>query len=187
MSAQLSSISASSPCDISCGCSFTNAVGYGLQQLGTPNLPLKSERVTTLQAIYNAQDAFIRLPIGFGISICYQAIPFIVDYKTDVFSCRQLHTAFKTRAILVVSPQIALMLDQVMSFKRKGHTASIITSSGGVPKEHLATESNFITDRFLFCTHEVLISTRCRTNLEDLKVGGRVSAVIVVVDEAHCV
>ena len=87
----------------SCGSLFTNTVSYRLQHLGTPNLSLKNEQFTTIQVMYNGKDVFVWLPTGFDNSLCYQAIPIILDCKIDVFGPGQSFTACKTSVVLGVS------------------------------------------------------------------------------------
>ena len=50
---------------------FSFALSYALEQLGTPNL----------KAVYQGNSGFVRLPTGFGKSICYQALPVVTEYK----------------------------------------------------------------------------------------------------------
>jgi len=49
---------------------------------------------------------FVWLPTGYGKSLCYQVLPFITDYKHGVVET-QRHSL-----VLVVSPLVALMVDQ---------------------------------------------------------------------------
>ena len=86
---------------------FSSSVTYALQKLGTPDLVLKPEQRTAINAVYNGRDVFVWLPTGFGKRACVSTpLPFVFDYKlalTDV------------SAVLVIIPLIALMVDQAMS------------------------------------------------------------------------
>ena len=85
---------------------FSSSVTYALQKLGTPDLVLKPEQRTAINAVYNGRDVFVWLPTGFGKSLCFHTLPFVFDYKlalTDV------------SAVLVITPLIDLMVDQVRS------------------------------------------------------------------------
>ena len=46
-----------------------------------PNLTLKEEHRKSLEAVYQGNSVFVWLPTGFGKSICYQALPFVIEYK----------------------------------------------------------------------------------------------------------
>ena len=58
--------------------------------------------------MYHGRDAFVCLPTGYGKSLCYQALPFVMDHKRFVAG---LEEAGKS-CVLVVSPLVALMEDQ---------------------------------------------------------------------------
>ena len=56
-------------------------------------------------------------------------------------------------AIIVVSPLVTLMEDQVSGLRKHGVKASIITSSASVTREHISTDNVF------FCAPEVLVAS----------------------------
>ena len=60
---------------------FFSALSYALEQLSTPNLTLKEEQRKSLEAVHQGNSEFVWLPTGFGKSICYQALPFVIEYK----------------------------------------------------------------------------------------------------------
>ena len=62
---------------------------------------LKREQRASIKAVYEGKDAFVWLPTRFGKSVCYEALPFVFDFK--------LRTNAPCLA-LVISP-----LDQVVS------------------------------------------------------------------------
>ena len=81
---------------------FSSSVTYALQKLGTPDLVLKPEQRTAINAVYNGRDVFVWLPTGFGKSLCFHTLPFVFDYKlalTDV------------SAVLVITPLIEQIAD----------------------------------------------------------------------------
>lgn len=91
----------------------------------------------------------------------------------------------KTSAVLVISPLVALMVDQVKNLRSRGVECSIITSSGGIDKDLIGTESSLCNDSLLFCTPESLVRSRWRHSLDNSEVSERIVA--LVIDEAHCV
>ena len=87
--------------------------------------------------------------------------------------------------VIVVSPLVALMVDQVRSLRLKSVKAAIITSGEGVDKELLANEEDLKTCSLLYCAPEAIVKQKWREVIEKPVISGRIVA--VVVDEAHCV
>ena len=58
---------------------FSSALSYTLELLGTPNLTLNEEQRKSLEAVYQGNSVFVWVPTGFGKSICYQS--FVIEYK----------------------------------------------------------------------------------------------------------
>ena len=89
-------------------CVFSTAVAYALSKVGKEGLVLKKEQLQTIRNLYNGKDVFLWLPTGFGKSICYEVLPFLFDYKSS-------RAGPGNSTVLVVSPLVSLMLDQVCS------------------------------------------------------------------------
>ena len=87
--------------------------------------------------------------------------------------------------VLVVSPLIALTVDQVHSLRRRKVKAALITCGGGVDRELLASEADLADCSLLYCAPEALVMSQWREMLEKPVISGRIVA--VVVDGAHCV
>ena len=92
-------------CHSSCP-ELSECVSYTLHKLQMTDITLKAEQRSAMEAIYNRQDVFVWLPTGQGKSLCYQVLPFIMDYKHGVVETQRRSLA------LVVSPLVALMVDQ---------------------------------------------------------------------------
>ena len=159
---------------------FSDAVTFSLLKLGLSGVSLKEEQLSSIKAAYEGKDVFVCLPTGYGKSLCYQTLPFVMDHKYRHKASRIGHSA-----ALVVSPLISLMADQVSSLRKRGVKASIISSTSAVPKEMIATESSLASDSLFFCAPEALVATKWRDALEQDEFSGRMVA--IVVDEAHCV
>ena len=67
------------------------------------------------------KDVSILLPTGYGKSVYYAIIPLIFDQLRGNIGC----------VVVVVSPLIALMKDQVESFKSKGLEAEFLVLDVG--------------------------------------------------------
>lgn len=156
---------------------FSAALTYSLDKLGLPQVCLKEEQRAAIKAVYQGRDVFVCLPTGYGKSLCYQTLPFVIDYGRSGEA--------RNSAVLVVSPLIALMEDQVGGLRRRGVKASVITSSAGVSKDNMCTDESLCTDSIFFCSPEALATSKWREAFDILEFSERIVA--VVVDEAHCV
>ena len=158
---------------------FADAVTFSLKQLGLSQVILKEEQSSAIRAIYEGQDVFVCLPTGYGKSLCFHTLPFVMDHKLS-------RAGQRATAVLVISPLIALMEDQVSGLKKRGVKASIITStnSTSVTKENISTSKSLATDSLFFCAPEALVTSKWRDILGS-SFSDRIVA--VVVDEAHCV
>ena len=62
---------------------FGAAVEYGLSQVGKADLTLKPQQIDAIRHVYNGKDVFLWLPTGFGKSVCYEVLPFVMDRKRE--------------------------------------------------------------------------------------------------------
>ena len=164
---------------------FDRALSYALQRLGSPGMKLKPEQEAAVSAVYKGRDVFVWLPTGFGKSLCYEVLPFVMDCKLGRVAGESQQCRTICSVVLVISPLISLMVDQVLSLRRRGVDAAIITSGGGVSKDLLATDDNMGKYSLLFCAPEALVGSKWRETVEKPVISERIVA--VVVDEAHCV
>ena len=117
-----------------------------------------------ISALQEGHDAIAILPTGNGKSFIYQYIG--IKEK-----CR----------VVIVSPLIALMVDQVASLKQLGiHRAVAITSLMTEAEKNyvLSTLNEY---QFIFVSPEMLQAPRFFKQLSKLEIG------LLVVDEAHCI
>ena len=61
------------------GSTFSDAVSYALKQLQMSRVSLKPEQRSSMEAIYDGHDVFMWLPTGYGKSLCFQALPFLME------------------------------------------------------------------------------------------------------------
>ena len=66
------------------------------------------EQHRIITSFVRGEDVFGVLPTGFGKSLCYQCLPFIFDGKRD---------DGLSSVIIVITPLIAMMKDQVCEFE----------------------------------------------------------------------
>ena len=146
--------------------------------------------MASIQHVYHGKDVFVRLPTGFGKSICYEALPFVYDFKATTARDHQAleATASELTArslVIVISPLISLIVDQITRLRCRGVLAAIISSGSGAEREILASAEDVATCSLLLCVPEVVVSSKWRETLEKPVIADRIVA--VVVDEAHCV
>jgi ATP-dependent DNA helicase RecQ len=111
------------------------------------------------------RDVFALLPTGGGKSLCYQLPALILD-----------------GLLLVVSPLIALMKDQVDVLREKGIAAAYINSTLS-PYEVQKIRSSLLNSyiKILYVAPERLILSEFLSFLTRLKIS------LIAIDEAHCI
>lgn len=118
-----------------------------------------------VQSILAGQDCVALLPTGGGKSLCYQLPGLLLEGK-----------------VLVVSPLISLMLDQVAALQQKGILAKAIHSG----LESL--EVDLILDNFVHGPLKILYVSPERIETELFQTRFYMAKVAyVAVDEAHCI
>ena len=153
-----------------------HSISYTLEKIACLSVVLKAEQATCIKYIYDGKDVFLRLPTGFGKSLCYEVLPFVFDDKLGK----------DNSLVIVVSPPISLMVDQVQSLRCRSVRAAIMSSSGSkVDKEFQARDDDIRDGRLLFCAPEAIDVSKWRDAIAKPEFSSRVVA--IVVDEAHCV
>lgn len=111
------------------------------------------------------RDVFALLPTGGGKSLCYQLPALVLD-----------------GLILVVSPLIALMKDQVDGLRKKGISVAYINSTLS-PYEIQQIRSSLLNNdiKILYVAPERLILSEFLSFLTRLKIS------LIAIDEAHCI
>ena len=155
--------------------SFDQALNYALQSIGKGDLTLKKEQVEGVRYVYNGKDVFVWLPTGFGKSVIYECLPFVFETLNE-----------RKSLVLVVSPLVSLMIDQVKSLKKRGVCAAIMSDHRLVDPSVLLCEQDMDKYHLIFSAPEAVVKVeRWRQLLTDPNVSRRIVA--IAVDEAHCV
>jgi len=143
-----------------------NSLGYSL----------KPEQRMSVQKFVNGNDVFVSLPTGYGKSLCYILLPRVFDLLRGV----------KNKSIvLVVSPLIALMKDQVSSITEIGLSAALILDKESTPSTVKTGIKNGDFQVVFSSPESLFLSTEWKSMLSS-KVY-RENLVGFIVDEAHCV
>ena len=116
------------------------SISYALEKIACSTVVLKAEQATCIKCIYEGKDVFLWLPTGFGKSLCYEVLPFVFDDKLGK----------DNSVVIVVSPLISLMVDQVQSLRRRSVRPAIMSSGSKVDKEFLATDDDIRDGRLFF-------------------------------------
>ena len=80
---------------------------------------------------------------GFGKSLCYEVLPFVLGHKLDKQDC----------SVIIVSPLVSLMTDQVQSLRCRSDVPSCRL---GVDKEYVATNEDLQKSSLLFCAPKAI-------------------------------
>lgn len=125
-------------------------------------LPMQEE---IIRHVLSCRDALVLMPTGGGKSLCYQLPALVFD-----------------GTMLVVSPLIALMKDQVDGLKADGIAAEFLNSSLTVKEiAEIKTKLSCGAVKLLYVAPERLVLEGFRDFLEGLKIS------CIAVDEAHCI
>ncbi|KAJ6736897.1 DNA HELICASE RECQ FAMILY MEMBER [Salix viminalis] len=131
----------------------------------------RGKQLEAIEAVLSGRDCFCLMPTGGGKSMCYQ-IPALAKHGI----------------VLVVSPLIALMENQVMALKEKGIAAEFLSStqtSNVRNKIHEDLDSGKPSVRLLYVTPELIATPGFMSKLTKIHNRGLLS--LIAIDEAHCI
>ncbi|XP_009391728.2 ATP-dependent DNA helicase Q-like 3 [Musa acuminata AAA Group] len=131
----------------------------------------RGKQLQAINAVLSGRDCFCLMPTGGGKSMCYQ-IPAVA----------------KLGIVLVISPLIALMENQVETLRKKGIPAEFLSSTQAVhvkQKIHEDLNSGKPSLRLLYVTPELVATVSFMAKLTKLYDRGLLS--LFAVDEAHCI
>ncbi|WP_147533822.1 RecQ family ATP-dependent DNA helicase [Bacillus marasmi] len=117
-----------------------------------------------ISSVLSGQNTLAMLPTGTGKSLCYQLPGYILD-----------------GLILVVSPLLSLMQDQVEQMKMKGEKRVIAINSFLSPQQRKTVLKNIGYYKYLFISPEMLRYEPIMYVLVQQKIS------LFVIDEAHCI
>lgn len=117
-----------------------------------------------IEGLLQGQDTFAVLPTGTGKSLCYQ-----------------LTGELLTGQVIIVSPLLSLMEDQVRQLQKKGIREVIAVNSSLSFLEKRYVLEHLTAYKFLFFSPEMLLQEEVLQRLAQLTIA------LFVVDEAHCV
>ena len=148
-------------------------ISWATSELGYSALRPNQELV--VRHFLRGSDVFVSLPTGSGKSLCYCLLPRAFDFLWQ-------RTALRESIVIVVSPLISLMQDQVRAMIERNVTAVYIGGADDMLEAEICA-GNY---QLVYCSPESLLTdNRWRDMLQSPIYCERL--VGLVVDEAHCV
>lgn len=117
-----------------------------------------------IEQLMNGRDTIALLPTGMGKSLCYQLPAYI----------------FK-KPVLIISPLLSLMQDQVDRMKQFGEKR-VVALNSLLNREQKQRVLQYLPQyRFIFSSPEMLMQEQVKSRLNQMELA------LIVVDEAHCI
>ena len=117
-----------------------------------------------IEQVLAGKDVIALLPTGMGKSICYQ-----------------LPAKVLPDSVLIISPLLSLMQDQVAQLKKMGEKSVVAINSFLKPEDKEKVWSNLGSYKFIFVSPEMLVQPYVKQKLQQIKIS------LLVADEAHCI
>ena len=136
---------------------------------------IRPEQKDAIRAFLSGKDLYYSAPTGSGKSLIFQCIPILIDLLKD--------QAFGTSTVLVISPLVSLMQDQVKKMAETAVSAAAIFE--GQAEDVLEYIANGEYSLVYTSPEAMLESNRWRSILSSDHY--RENCEVVVVDEAHCI
>jgi superfamily II DNA helicase RecQ len=146
----------------------SNSLGY---------FDVKKKQREVIVAFVEGKDVFVALPTGSGKSLCYAIMPVLFDILRTVDVGPIPHPSI----LLVISPLISLMQDQISAFQRKGLSATIVNEKSRIPDHVLKGEHQLV----YLSPESILLNSDFRSVL--MSYVYRENVIGIAVDEAHCI
>ena len=115
-------------------------------------------------SILKGEDTLVMLPTGSGKSLCYQLPAYLLE-----------------GTVLVVSPLLSLMQDQVKNLKALGEKKVVSLNSESTISERKRIFRGLADYRFIYISPEMLQNIKVIQALKSIKIS------MFIVDEAHCI
>lgn len=117
-----------------------------------------------IEAVLKGDDVIGILPTGLGKSLCYQLPAYLLP-----------HT------VLVISPLVSLMQDQVEQLKMFGEKRVVALNSALTPRDKLSILEHADEYKFIFISPEMVMQEQVKAKLQSIPLS------LIVADEAHCI
>ena len=121
-------------------------------------------QLAVIQAVLRGRDTLAVLPTGTGKSLCYQFAGRVLD-----------------RPVIIVSPLLSLMQDQVEQLRAAGEKRVVALTSALSRQERTLALQTLATNRFIYLAPEMVVQPAIIRRIRALR------PALLVVDEAHCI
>ena len=136
------------------------------------NVTLKEFQRNAIKSIVR-NDVFVSVPTGSGKTFCFSFLPRFFD----------LIRKMQGSIVIVVSPLISLMVDQVNNLKRRDISCEFINETQNCPEVKRRVKSGAVP--LVFISPEALLESSWRSILTSDVYTSNLQA--IVFDEAHCI
>ena len=138
---------------------------------------LKDEQKKAMFNLLSGKDVFVNIPMGFGKSLIYQLTPLVAEELSRHYG------NIRIGMVLVISPLVSLIKDQVKGLQRRGVKASFIGAGQEEAnfKEIVNGEMNIV-----YSSPEAMLANDHWREMICSQVYQK-NVVAVAVDEAHCI
>ena len=130
---------------------ITAAAERACERLG---LTFRGRQREVVVRFVRGRDVFVSLPTGSGKSLCYECLPWTFD---QLRGAREQGRSI----VVVVTPLISLMKDQVGAAVRKGVNAVYVSGSENGMEEKVVEEIQEGLYQLLFFNPESLLTVEC--------------------------
>jgi len=117
-----------------------------------------------IQSLLAGYDTLAVLPTGTGKSLCYQLTAYLME-----------------GTVVIITPLISLMEDQLLALQKAGIKQAAIINSQLTLAERKYVFQRLNSYKFLFLSPEMLLQPEVLQHFKQLKIS------LLVVDEAHCI
>ena len=162
-------------------CDIELAVESAAKRLG---YKLRERQREVVVSFVRGRDVFVCMPTGSGKSLCYSVLPWTFDHLKKHPDHPRL--PLSQSIVIVVSPLIALMKDQVSALNDKGLSAVYVSGDTSECNEKIIEELHEGNFQVVFFSPESLLTDETWRDMVLSKLY-KESVVGFVVDEAHCV
>ena len=141
------------------------------------NLKLKDFQRLAITDICSGKDVFVCAPTGSGKSLCYSLLPDAFDFVLK----RDGNPTVLRPTVIVISPLVALIKDQVLKAESMGISACGLTEDTSYTVANDAKLGQF---RLVFVSPEGIMGSHNDLIASEIY---QHNLVAVAVDEAHCI